>query len=249
MKWGNMGLVSGLTMATNFKSKRIMKNGEASVFVKQIVRLLFYVQLSLWIILPTQCKNKEADSSLDWASALLTTSGFKDNKNGSVSDINTGLTWLKCTHGQAYNAPFNNCQGVGSGTVFNAASLRFCEAVVDYSITECTTEDPINPIASSGPAFDACAEKGAANYAGYSDWRLPTSEEFTALASVFDRNSLLAIFPDTPDDKYFWTASAKGGHPTGDEAYALSFATSTFGNVTLFHKTNSFLYVRCVRGP
>lgn len=43
-----------------------------------------------------------------------TPSDFVDNKNGTVTDLRTSLTWAKCTIGQTYTLATNSCSGSGA---------------------------------------------------------------------------------------------------------------------------------------
>ena len=84
-------------------------------------------------------------------------------------------------------------------------------------------------------AYALLEQEGAARQAAVSAFA-------NALA---DRDTTLKIFPQTPDDKPFWTASTMGSDD-GEKANGLSFAESTFGEMDLYHKSNTNLYVRCV---
>ncbi|MFT5878955.1 MAG: hypothetical protein ACI86X_000027 [Moritella sp.] len=43
-----------------------------------------------------------------------TPSDFIDNRNGTVTDLRTSLTWAKCTVGQIYVSATNSCSGSGA---------------------------------------------------------------------------------------------------------------------------------------
>ncbi len=45
-----------------------------------------------------------------------TPSDFVDNKDGTVTDLRTSLTWAKCTIGQTYTLATNSCSGSGATT-------------------------------------------------------------------------------------------------------------------------------------
>ena len=191
-------------------------------------------------VLLAGCTSDDEGSDLDYLSQVLTASQLTDNGDGTITDTRTGLIWRKCAHGQVWNAGLNNCAGTGSETTYGAASEKFCEALLDYSTTECINESAsdaaINPIANSGPAYRACNDIG---------YRLPTQTELVAFADGTDRATLLYTMPQTPDDKYFWTAN--GNPDDGDMAYGVSFAKNTFGQSESFNKAESVLYVRCVK--
>ena len=203
--------------------------------------------LAAFLLSSGACKKKDDDNTdaatMSWIANLTVGLGFTDLGNGLIQDINTNLVWMKCSYGQVWNAAFNDCAGIGGFTTYGAKSLAFCEAVLDHSITECTTEDAVNPIAISGPAFNACAYETTGGLA----WRLPTREEMNAFATVIATKTMLDyVFPQTPDDKFFWTSTAKAESEDGEESYGVSFAAQTFGQTDLFHKANANLYVRCI---
>lgn len=81
------------------------------------------------------------------------------------------------------------------------------------------------------------------NYAGKTDWRLPTPKE---LGTIIDFSDTPAIdqekFPDTPGN-LFWTS----GSYDGDKNWAVNFMKGeTTSNKTT--GAQSYLYVRCVSG-
>ncbi len=188
----------------------------------------------LALVVGTSCKKDSDGSSLDWSAQLLASNSFTDMGNGSVQAISTGLIWTKCSVGQVWNATLNNCTGTGSGTVYGAASKAFCS--VDYE-NGCIDNNTL--VASSGPAFDSCAALG---------YRLPTLFELEAFANtVADRATLLIVFPQTPDDKPFWSGSQNTTQTSGKEAKVVYFAENTFGQTDSFNKASGVAYVRCVR--
>ena len=191
------------------------------------------------------CAASGDESTLDWSTQLLAGFGWTDSNAGTVTDTNTGLVWAKCSHGQVWNTGLNNCAGTGSGTTYGAKSVQFCEAVSDNSLTECVNSDAYYPTATSGPAYNACVAERAGNL---TDWRLPTSTELEGVAANKDRATFQYYFPQTPDDKPFWSGSGDPGS-SGDKAYAVAFASTTFGTRDSYGKADSVHYVRCVRKP
>ncbi len=181
------------------------------------------------------------EQSTDWLQVLIATSGVTDNYNGTVNQtIGTGtFTWMKCAQGQVWNSALNNCAGTGSGTVYGATSLAFC-LVITGGASYCTTVDGV---ANSGPAYDSCANL---SFAGQSDWRLPTQGELAALAGFQSRESFLFSFPQTPEDKYFWTGNANTGDGDGTSAWSISFAKNSFREEVAAEKDTP-RYVRCIR--
>ena len=208
-------------------------------------RIAVMTSLALTLLMagPMTCKSDSGDENLDYLTAALMGGGFTDNFNGTITDNSTSLTWAKCSVGQTYTT-LNDCAGTGGGTTWAANSYQFCEAVLDFSITECTNDLGTNPIANDGPAYDACA---AFNINGISGWRLPTKEELMAVNALRTYSNWGLLFPQTPDDKYYWTASAEENSADGNQAYGVSFAENDYGQSDLFHKANAQLYVRCVK--
>lgn len=188
--------------------------------------------LVLFFLLPFALCNK-SDDGLEWQGQLLALSSFSDNFNGVVRDAN-GAYWMKCTFGQAFNSGLNDCSGTGGGTTYGAKSLAFC-SVDDL----CVGADLV---ANDGPAFSAC---DTLDLGGFSDWRLPGRFELSGLASTFDRDTFLNVFPQTPDDKYFWSGNQDDGDSS--DAFGVSFAESTYSQTASFQKKDSVLYVRCTR--
>ena len=177
------------------------------------------------------------DEELDWATAAITLSGFTDNGDGTVTQ--GSLIWMKCSQGQVWDSAANVCSGTGAGTTYGAYSLAYCEqATLDASGT---CSDLTSYEANDGPAYDSCANL---TFAGFSDWRLPTRYELDLLAEGFSREFFLYMFPQTPDDKYFWSGSTDESDTS--VGYTVSFAKNTFGNVEKGTKTG-VKYVRCVR--
>ena len=65
-----------------------------------------------------------------------TPSDFIDNKDGSVTDLRTSLTWAKCSIGQTYTLSSNSCSG--SGAVSYATWSDALAAADSYSINSIT---------------------------------------------------------------------------------------------------------------
>jgi hypothetical protein len=65
-----------------------------------------------------------------------TPSDFIDNKDGSVTDLRTSLTWAKCSIGQTYTSSSNSCSG--SGALSYATWGNALAAADSYSINGIT---------------------------------------------------------------------------------------------------------------
>ncbi|MCS7205276.1 MAG: DUF1566 domain-containing protein [Leptospiraceae bacterium] len=184
------------------------------------------------IVLLLSCVEKKERIDLAGSWNLLTS--FQDNFNGTIIDPENRM-WMKCSYGQVWDQTTNTCTGTGGGTTFGAKSVSACAV-------EGGCFDTLNLELNSGPAFSACDDLV---FAGFSDWRLPTKNEMSYLAKLFgNRKTFLVSFPNTPDDKFFWTKSISETDPK--LAYAINFAETDFGK-EFTRTTTTVLYVRCVR--
>lgn len=202
-----------------------------------------YQRASLWILtglvtclVLVNCKSREDDENGD--DALLTAlanseAGTNSNFNGTVTD-SLGNVWMKCAYGQVYEADTDQCTGTGGGTTFGAQSFQFCE-----SSNLCTDTTLLQ--ANEGPAFDAC---DGLSLAGLTDWRLPDYTEMVTLINGQSRDSFLVFFPQTPDDKAFW--SRNEANPGDSDAQSVSFAAATMGTVDTENKVTTSNYIRCI---
>ncbi len=190
--------------------------------------------LLLLAFLPLFACKKDSNDSLDFAK-LLVLATFRDNNNGTVT-APSGFLIAKCSYGQVWNSGLNNCAGTGSSTTYGAQSMAYC------SVANSCYDSALN--ANAGPAYTACA-----GYAvnGISGWRMPSSTELLSLTTSLTRTSFLVLFPQTPDDKNFWTRDTNPNKTDYSEAYGVSFAESTFGEKTSYNKVSVPLYVRCVK--
>lgn len=50
-----------------------------------------------------------------------TATGLIDNNNGTITDSRLGLTWMRCSLGQTWNAEFNSCTGDASELTWQQA--------------------------------------------------------------------------------------------------------------------------------
>lgn len=199
-------------------------------------RLMTLTALALIVALAGLCKSREddEDDSAAIAAALINSdSGLTSNFNGTVTDI-LGNVWMKCSYGQTYESETDQCTGTGGGTTYDAQSLAFCD--VENLCTDTNTL-----YANDGDAYDACENL---SFADRTDWRLPDYTELVALVNSQTRTSFLIFFPQTPDDKNFWSRNEPSG---GDsDAYSVNFADATIGSVETENKVTTANYVRCV---
>lgn len=81
---------------------------------------------------------------------------FKDNQDGTVTDLRTDLVWNRCTLGQTWNKTNNICDGKPTGMYWQAALQR----------TEIINHDKSDPLHQFG---------------GRQEWRLPNIKELQSL--------------------------------------------------------------------
>jgi hypothetical protein len=97
---------------------------------------------------------------------VYTSGWFKENCNGTVTDVTHGLTWKKCSEGQTYNSSTGRCNGA-------LGNFQYC-GTPDNSCNGGTNTGTL----TSGPAYNACnALNGSGGYAGITTWRVPTKTE------------------------------------------------------------------------
>ena len=109
-------------------------------------------------------------------------SRYTDNLDGTISDAQTGLMWMQCSYGQAYDGGDTNADGF------------ICEGSPTFG--------------SWQQAFAWAADSNANSTYGYNDWRLPNIKE---LGSIVDFGSAKpainqSIFPNTISGPY-WSST------------------------------------------
>ncbi|MBW7857796.1 MAG: DUF1566 domain-containing protein [Leptonema sp. (in: Bacteria)] len=203
-------------------------------YMQKTQNCLFSFLVIAFSLLAIECSNpKDKEKKLDSGAQLSVILSFHDNGNGIVTGPD-GLLWMKCAIGQVWDSSLNTCTGTGGGTTFGARSMKFCEVAAG-----CVS--PATLVADSGPAFNAC---NTVTVGGLTGWRLPTKFELANLGSGMDRPTMLMIFPQTPDDKEFWSASQDEND--ANLARAMSFSGVNFGKEYGRQKTD-VKYVKCVR--
>ena len=92
------------------------------------------------------------------------------------------LVWMRCSHGQTWNAARGDCTGTGKANSFGAAQVRFC-GTNDNACNGGTDGGDL----VSGEAFEACGRlnRGGGTY-GLTSWRLPSKEELSSLVVCSD---------------------------------------------------------------
>lgn len=188
------------------------------------------------------CESQDEEETAELLTLGALSNIFVDNGNGTLTQ-NTGLIWMRCAQGQVWDSSLNTCGGTGGGTTFGAVSLNYC-SVLTGNFADCTDGNAATPTATSGPAFDSC---NTLSFAGADNWRLPTRTELSTMGtSLLTRANMLIFFPETPDDKSFWSGSANENESDGSEAYAINFAQNTYAQENILQK-DTVHYVRCVR--
>lgn len=145
-------------------------------------------------------------------------SAYADNLDGTVTDIETGLTWAKCSLGQSWvdNTPNDGGDDQCSGTVTTYVWKA---------------------------ALDAVQSANGSGYLGRTDWRLPNKNELESLVEIACVNPAInsSRFPATPVGEY-WTSSPYA--PLLTHAWRVNFR---YGNVDVGDKSSN-LRVRVVTG-
>jgi hypothetical protein len=165
--------------------------------------------------------------------------GFIDNDNGTITDLYTGLIWVK--------------DGEGSGSN-NSEPLVWQEAK-DFSDNLVLCEDKTF-ISTSSTSTSLCTEH---NGIKYDDWRLPNFKElasiihYTTTTPTIDQN----YFPNTTSTNY-WTSSYifhpatlcwAGGYCAYPASLDIEIVDFNNGSVGITSNKDTPYYIRSVRGP
>lgn len=105
-------------------------------------------------------------------------SRYQANSNGTATDLQTGLMWMRCALGQTWDSQNSKCSGSASQYTWQSA-LQFVQTF-----------------------------NQGGGYAGYTDWRLPSLRELMSIDRFHCTNPTinLDVFPDTPAQT-FWSSS------------------------------------------
>jgi len=108
---------------------------------------------------------------------------------------------------------------------------------------EKTQENNIDKIYTWAETFDYAKQLNEKNYAGYSDWRIPTIKELIALVNFMKFNPAIkeALLKNVASD-FCWSSSEYAGDSS--RAWGVYFLDS----YTDWYGKSSKYYVRCVRG-
>jgi hypothetical protein len=179
-----------------------------------------------------------------------------------------GLVWIRCTHGQQWNATAGDCTATGAANSYGAILVRYCPT----NDNACNSASN-SGLLSSGAVYQACSglNAGSGTY-GIQTWRVPTKDESKGLVVCSDGTT--TPLKDYPADPYKcgwtgtgysnsgWTAPALDAAlfpnsmsleywtATPDSAQASSAWYTAFQNGwTHMAVKSGQSYVRCVSGP
>jgi len=189
---------------------------------------------------------------------------YRDNRDGTISDVNSGLMWEKKIKldgiGDAANLhDADNCYPWAGTCAAGGAECR-----VD---ADCSASGPCHAVdcQASPPAgltiFKWVEQLNATNFAGHNDWRMPSSGELYGIVNPLEEGDAAtrAAFTGAscgaacgnPRDPacscnhpgLYWAATKNESNP--DSSWMMLFYCN--GNLFLDLKSNRF-YVRAVRG-
>ena len=156
-----------------------------------------------------------------------------------LSAVCAGVAAQTCRNDIAPTAPDSRFTNHGDGTVSDSATgLRWKQCAEGLSGSGCATGTAATFI------WQAALQRATdANFAGYTDWRLPNKNELESLVEQRCYGPAIngAHFPNTPAD-WFWSSSPYAYGSNG--AWRVNFG---YGYVYGYSK-NYAMYVRLVRG-
>lgn len=176
------------------------------------------------------------------------------------------LVWMRCTHGQKWNAAKGDCSG--NGKADGAVQLRYCST----NNNNCNGGSNTGTL-DSGEVFEACNALNAGEGTfGITAWRVPTKEESASLVVCSDGTQTplrdynadpykcgyngksyttkgwvvpalnTALFPNSRSFEY-WTAT-----PSSNQASSAWYTAFQNGWTQTASKSGRS-FVRCVSGP
>jgi len=159
--------------------------------------------------------------------------GFIDNGNGTVTDLYTGLMWIK--------------DGEGSGS--NNGEPMVWQEAKDFSNNLVLCKNGIF-ISTSSTSTSFCAEYDGIKY---DDWRLPNFKELSSIIN-YSKNSPAIdenYFINTISAKY-WTSSYRyypGIAYVSPASWDIEIVDFNNGSIVITSDKNALHYIRLVRGP
>ncbi|MEM7183010.1 MAG: Ig-like domain-containing protein [Spirochaetota bacterium] len=186
---------------------------------------------------------------------------FTDNGDGTITDNNTSLVWMKCSMSGVSGTPLSgDCSYTNApGTTANdVGEYQYCNeddndcngGVNDGTYGVFTG----NASASTATAWKACNDANSIPFAGRTNWRVPTSVELLSIVDNSQENPAInqTFFPNTLS-KHYRTSTAVFDDST--IASVIFFNYGWLVNIDLIPKDSSStagsfsVYVRCVSGP
>jgi hypothetical protein len=192
------------------------------------------------------------------------TPAYRDNGDGTITDLNSGLMWEKKIKLDSISDAFNphdadNCYPWAGTCATGGVVCRVdadCAANGPCHASDCQVSAP-----GGLTIFKWVEQLNAANFAGHNDWRMPTSDELYGIVNpleegdarvkaAFNGASCGAGCGNLSDPAcscnqpgLYWAAAKNQSKP--DESWMMLFYCN--GNLFLDLKSNRF-YVRAVRG-
>lgn len=157
---------------------------------------------------------------------VLPNGEFQDNGDGTVSDLNTGLTWDKCAWGQSYDTSTNRC----------AAPISRME--VEFR-----------------DALWLAWHANAVRHRGHDDWRLPNRTELESMMNLA-RSFPAMDEAESPDDAFgnaptaasFWSSTVRTTSASSTTVWIGQFDFGSAFNSSAAEQQGIWHSVRLVRG-
>jgi hypothetical protein len=165
---------------------------------------------------------------------------FRDNGDGTVSDLDTGLMWEKKAGSVSEDTPFcprdPECRNVHDVNNRYRWSVRDNDEAPDGPAFTEFLATLNRDVSRNGDEITGC-------FARHCDWRLPNIDELKTIVDHRTGNPTIdAIFGPTQPSTY-WSATTQTQHPTF--AWGLTFRNG--GELDPFNKAGHF-FLRAVRG-